>query len=210
MVDLKSMTPKERREYIWDYYKIHIIGGLIGILLIGSFIYGQVTRVETIFNLTLMGSASIEPKREELQKDITSLLISPTEKKKEAFISTMPIAGNLTSSDASNMQLIQKFMAQIAANELDLIVMDKNDFNKFSEEGIFSKLEDLTDFKSTEFKTQKLVKNSAGDSNYGVDVESNKKLEEIGFNTKDKVIAVIATSNRKDQAVKVLKWLLTE
>ena len=35
---LKDMPPKKKAEYIWEYYKFHIIGGIAAIILISIFI----------------------------------------------------------------------------------------------------------------------------------------------------------------------------
>ena len=52
MVDLKGMTKKAKIEYIWDYYKIHIIVTTLVLIGLVSFIHGQITKINYEFNLT--------------------------------------------------------------------------------------------------------------------------------------------------------------
>jgi hypothetical protein len=71
MVDLRSMSRKERIEYIWDYYKLHIISVIILIVFIASIIHGQLTKIEYVVNVTMIGNAVQESKRTELEKKFT-------------------------------------------------------------------------------------------------------------------------------------------
>ncbi|MGK0466111.1 hypothetical protein [Clostridium sp.] len=56
MVDLKSMSKKKKAEYIWDYYKVHIIGTIAIICIVGSLIHSQLTKIDYVFNLTVIGN----------------------------------------------------------------------------------------------------------------------------------------------------------
>lgn len=203
MADLKNMTFKEKREYIWDYYKIHIIAGIFLIAVIGSIIHDQVTKVDTIFNLTLVGNSINYEKSLELQNDITSLLTNNEDKKKQAFVGLTQVSGTLSSQDAINVQVMQKLMAQISVKEIDLIVMDKSDFDKFAVQGTFMSLDNLPELK--EFSDKKLFSDS-----FSLNVENNKKLKDIGFDTKNKVVGILANTQRKDYALKAIKWLVNE
>ena len=50
-VDLKTMTRKEKKDYIWYYYKSHMMMGLFAVVLVGSLIYDVMTKDKIIFSL---------------------------------------------------------------------------------------------------------------------------------------------------------------
>ena len=50
------MTIKQKAGYIWDYYKVHIIIGIIVIYAVTSFIHGKLTEKQTVFRLVMIDS----------------------------------------------------------------------------------------------------------------------------------------------------------
>ena len=85
MVDLKNMSKKKKAEYIWEYYKLHIIGVLVIIFIVGSLINSQITKVDYVFNLTMIGNMVDENKRIDFEKQLTSIVIKDGEKKNRLF-----------------------------------------------------------------------------------------------------------------------------
>ena len=69
------MSKKEKVEYIWEYYKLHIIGVLAITFMVGSLIYSQITKVDYVFNLTMIGNMVDGNKRTDLEKQLTSMVI---------------------------------------------------------------------------------------------------------------------------------------
>ena len=49
-VDFKSMTKQEKRDYIWYYYKNHMLIGLFSIVLIGSLVYDVASKNQIVFS----------------------------------------------------------------------------------------------------------------------------------------------------------------
>lgn len=41
---VKKMSPKEKRAYIWDYYKFYFLGALILIAVVGYYIHGAIVK----------------------------------------------------------------------------------------------------------------------------------------------------------------------
>lgn len=206
MVDFKSMTRKERAEYIWDYYKLHIIGGFLVLFFIISFIHGQVTKVDYVANLTILSAVGNEAKLTEAENTITSLVVKDGDKKKQAMIDTIPIV------DVKNPepQMLQKFMVKMAAREIDAIVLDKEMFDDLLRQSAFLKLDDVKEINLQNIKGTK-VEGTSGDGSkgvYGISAEGNSILEGMGVNTKNKVIAIMSNTDRMDAAVTIFKWLV--
>lgn len=52
----KELTTKEKIEYIWDYYHLHILGALFGALLLTMFIYSWVTEKEATLSVVMINT----------------------------------------------------------------------------------------------------------------------------------------------------------
>ena len=50
------MSKKKKIEYIWDYYKIHIIATLTVLCIIFSIIHSQITKTNYVFSMTMIGN----------------------------------------------------------------------------------------------------------------------------------------------------------
>ena len=201
MSKFKDMSFNKKIEYIWDYYKIHIIAGLSIAILMGYFIYSQVTQINYIFNFTVVGNMQVE-KNESFQKELTKLLVN-NQNKDQTMVNVIP------SNINQDPMIIQKLMAQLTANEIDLILLNKVDFNKFVKEGMFKKLDEVKDLELSSIKYEKVKAEGSNTTGiYAISVEKNDILEAHGIDTKDKVVCIAASTKKEDKAVIVLKWLL--
>ena len=54
---LANKTFKEKLDYIWTYYKLHILSILILIFFVGSYISSQINRQEVYCNITYVGNS---------------------------------------------------------------------------------------------------------------------------------------------------------
>ncbi|MBL4936227.1 hypothetical protein JK636_10695 [Clostridium sp. YIM B02515] len=203
MVDLKKMSRKEKIEYIWDYYKIHIIATMIAILAVSSFIYSYVTKVEYVFNLTILCNDMDENARVNLEKQITNYVVGKGEKRKQAAVEVMPITDTGNSSPMT-AQYMQKFMVKLAAGEIDLVIFDRSMLETYTKQEALVKLDDIVNDKSV----QGVSDNTKGV--YAVEADNIKILKDVGFNTKDKLVGIISSGKQKEKAVSVLKWMINK
>lgn len=203
MVDLKKMSRKEKIEYIWDYYKIHIIATLIAIVAVSSFVYSYVTKVEYVFNLTILCNDMDENARVNLEKQITNYVVGKGEKRKRAAVEVMPITDTGNSSPMT-AQYMQKFMVKLAAGEINLVIFDRSMLETYTKQEALVKLDDIVNDKSV----QGVSDNTKGV--YAVEADNIKILKDVGFNTKDKLVGIISSGKQKEKAVSVLKWMVNK
>jgi hypothetical protein len=204
MVGLKSMSRKEKIQYIWDYYKLHIISVIIVIAVIASFIHGQLTKIDYVVNVTIIGNAINESKKEEVEKKFTSLVVKEGERRKQALIDVIA-----TDKSELSYEMMQKFVVRIAAGEIDVVILDKGFFDSFVKQDMFIPLESISKINLSDIKQNKIeASGSTNKAVYAISVEGNKELEAIGYNTKNKVLGIIASSKNKDNGIKVFKDIL--
>jgi hypothetical protein len=199
MADLKSMSRKEKLQYIWDYYKLHIIGMTVLAAFVVSFIYGQVTKISYVGNVAILGDVLEDSKRVKLEKIITGLVVKEGEKRKQAFVEAYSMG-----KDQIGAQMMQKFMIKIAAGDIDVIVLDKELFEELVKQEIFLSIEKA---KLEDSKLNKIELSLEGATNQvlAVSAEGSRLLESIGLDTRNKIIAMPRSSINKENGMKIFQ-----
>jgi hypothetical protein len=203
---IKDLPFKEKLENIWYYYKWHILAGafavFIAAVLIGSFL----SREEYVFNISIVGYFDNSRKEEvsNFQNDITKLVAPGSDKRTSALVELYRLKDASGKSKDLEPADVEKLTVKIAAKEVDILIINKDDFNNYMNQDTFLKLDDLKLDKDN--KAYKLVKSNS--SVYGISVEGNKLLDKIGYDTKDKVLGVLINTKNKESSEKVINWIL--
>ncbi|SNX55267.1 hypothetical protein [Thermoanaerobacterium sp. RBIITD] len=82
---MKNMTFKEKAEYIWDYYKIHIIVGAVLIAIITSFVNSTINNKDYVFDFSIIGTSINFDKEMNFQNTVTKELLGTDKGKKQAI-----------------------------------------------------------------------------------------------------------------------------
>ncbi|MFL0268912.1 hypothetical protein [Candidatus Clostridium radicumherbarum] len=206
MGKIKNLPPKENLENIWYYYKWHIFACIFAVLAAVVLIGSYLTREKYIINLSMVGYFDNSRSQEvsNFQNDITKLLVPEANKRTSALVElyrSKDSSGKLKELEPAD---VEKLSVKIAAKEVDILIMNKDDFNNYMNEDTFLKLDDLKLDNAN--KAYKLVR--ANSSVYGISVEGNKLLDKIGYDTKDKVIGIVVNTKNKESSEKVINWIL--
>lgn len=212
MIDLKNMTRKKKAEYIWEYYKLHIIGTLAVICIIISTIHAQITKPDYVFTLTMLGNIVDTNKTTNLETLLTKVVVKDGSSRKQARVETLPLDGSNNADSQISSQYMQKFSAQISVGELDVVVLNKTMFKTFSKDDIFLRLDNISGLNLASLKgeTIKTIGSDKKNAVYAIDAKDIAVLKNIGFDTKDKVIGIIRSTKQKYNSILVLKWLLSK
>lgn len=206
---VKSMSFKEKRAYIWDYYKIHIFAILIVIALIASFIYSMSTKQQEYYNITYVGNYISENNLSSMKNNINKAILNNDNKK----IITLDSVFTDKQSLSSNPQALEKLAAKITAKDIDIAIVNRKFFESYFSSGIFFNLQSLNGFSSLSKENYKfLTKTNSSNrlGTYGIYVEKSSILNKLSSNSYDNILVVISTSERKNKAIKFLKVLLTK
>ncbi|SFE62707.1 extracellular solute-binding protein [Thermoanaerobacter thermohydrosulfuricus] len=207
----RNMATKEKVEYIWDYYKVHIITGILVIYLLGAFTSSVLNRKEYVLNIAFVGKYMDFDRLNEFSKEVTKELIGDPSGKKQASIDFYGLVknpnGNFTLDPAST----QKLMARMGAQDIDVIILDKNNFDILASQGAFLRLDEIKELNLSGLNVAKVEEpsNEVKPGAYGIYVRwNNKYLKNLGYDYNDKIIAIMANGQHKDLAIKFVKWLL--
>lgn len=134
---LKNKPLKDKWNYFWYYYKLHVIA-IASVIILGSvLIHDIVTSKEVLFHATFINSFSMEDTTE-FMEDFASYTDIDTEEYTVFLDTTLQLS--LDSYDSNSMASIQKLMAMASAGEIDVFVSDRNIFARYASNEMFSDL----------------------------------------------------------------------
>jgi len=178
---LAPMSPKERIAYIWDYYKFHIIGTIVAIILLISLVSSIGGKKEVVLNMTIIGQGVNTEGVVQLQEQLTNKIVQD---KADEEVSVQHLTYNKSSMDEASRAGIQKMAAEISLGSIDLMIVDKELFEEISSQNA---LLALNDFKGT----NKLL--PSDEKVYGMSTSDIKLLAPLALD-ENKVLCVPSTA----------------
>lgn len=207
-IKLKEMTMKKRCSYFWDYYRYHVIGACLILVLMGTVIREVANQSTILLNVVISEMINGRTDVTELEQQLTQLVKSEAEENETIRIYTYPF-NNIESSSSDLTQVyLEKFVAQVAISELDVFILEENDFSYFYEQGLFKPLDELLQEVEGIDSSDYLL--AEDDHVYAIRLEGNKLLEAKGIETKNKVVTVLSNSLRQEESADLILALLNK
>ena len=201
---LENKSFKEKLDYIWCYYKIHILAILVLLFFVVSFISAQISKKDTYCNITYIGN-SIDVQELVPVKDKLNDIVLNNDK--HTVINFDSIFTDEKSS--GKLAMDQKLQVNIAAKQIDIALVNKEFFEKNLPYDMFLNLESLNGFSTLPLSKHELIKKVDGNSGtYGISVKNSSILNDIHFDNDDNILVVISNTEHNDAVVNVLKTLL--
>lgn len=200
----KSLSTKKKFEFIYDYYKLPIISVLLGILIITYITYSIYTKQDTYCNITYYNSNINTDELYNLKDTLNETILSDN---KKSTIMIDSIFVDASSNYGDDPTSTQNFAVKLAANEIDILIVNKNYFSHLATNDMLLDLNSLTGFSSLGFDEDSLIssKNSSGkEILYGIKVDNLNLLNTINFNSDDTILAIAISSQRTEETLKVL------
>ncbi len=207
-IKLKEMTMKKRCSYFWDYYRYHVIGACLILVLMGTVIREVANQSTILLNVVISEMINERTDVTELEQQLTQLVKSEAEENETIRIYAYPF-NNIESSFSDLTQVyLEKFVAQVAISELDVFILEENDFSYFYEQGLFKPLDELLQEVEGIDSSDYLL--AEDDHVYAIRLEGNKLLEAKGIETKNKVVTVLSNSLRQEESADLILALLNK
>lgn len=228
---LNHLHGKKKIQYIWDYYKLPVVICLIFLYIISAAIYGRISQKETLLYTALVNISAGGQLTDELSSgflDFLDVSSSKTELKLYTglYLTDNPDNPNHEYTYASRIKIV----ASIDDEQLDVVLMNKEAFDAFSQNGYLCNIEELlrgTDTGAAEEWEPYLVNNTVILEDNADDVLSDSSLsyqavtddfpmgllisqkglfKKAGFDD-DVYLGVIKNSPRMDMAAEYIKYL---
>ncbi len=218
----RQLHGRQKIQYVWDYYKFPIAVCLIFLYIIGYMIYGHFSQKDTLLYTALI-NVSVD---EQLSAQLSDGFIEYTDTDASKndiqlytglYLTDNPNNPNHEYAYASRM----KILASIDGEELDVVLMNKEAFDLFSQNEYLCNLEKLFRdsypdvFKKVEpylvTSTEMPENNPEDNPEYptGLDMSQKGIFRQAGF--QDTVyLGIIKNSPRMDRAVEYIKYLYSE
>lgn len=137
--DLRAMTPKQRIEHIWYYFKWHIIIFLGCIIAAASLISSMLAQKESVLGGGFINISVSESGVEYLADEYLQVM-EYNAKKQEVFLYDSGMTGMSADQMMQNPNLTISFMTMIGAKKFDYLLMDEVALNHYKEQGLFMDL----------------------------------------------------------------------
>ena len=207
-IKLKEMTMKKRCSYFWDYYRYHVIGAFLILVLMGTVIQEVANQSTILLNVVISEMINERTDVTELEQQLTQIVKSEAEENETIRIYAYPF-NNIESSFSDLTQVyLEKFVAQVAISELDVFILEENDFSYFYEQGLFKPLDELLQEVEGMDSSDYLLADE--DHVYAIRLDGNKLLEDKGIETKNKVVTVLSNSLRQEESADLILALLNK
>lgn len=141
---LARLHGKQKIQYIWDYYKLPIVIGLILLYIVGYTVYGHISKKEVLLYTGLVNLSAGEQLTDELNGGFLDFLEADAAKAEVDLYTGLYLTDDPDDPDheyayASRIKLI----AAIDGEQLDVVLMNREAFDAFSQNGYLLNMEEL-------------------------------------------------------------------
>ena len=140
----RKMSLADKADYIFTYYRLPIVVGLVLLYFVGYTVYRQVTKKDVVLYTALMNISVGEDFESQLNEEFISAAGGETKKTevylyRGIYLSDNPTAENHQYAYASKLKLL----ASIEAKRLDVVLMNQEAYDIYSRNGYLLDLHDL-------------------------------------------------------------------
>lgn len=231
--NLKTLKGKAKLQYIWDYYKLPLIVLAILLYIFGYILYNHFTEKERILYTALVNVNAGETLTKGLCNDfLDSLNLNPSQNQLELYTGLYLTDNDQNAYHQYTYASRIKILAMIDGKLLDVVLMNKEAFDAFSQNGYLYDLAEFlpqADINLYESIQSDLVANLiilednaiehqldtslsyeavTEEHYYGIDLSHTPLIKNARF-AEPVYLGIIANSPRTDIAVAYIKYLFT-
>ena len=208
---LKEMNFREKREYIWEYYKIHIVVGILALILIGSLINTWFINPPKDCVLFIAWSSGFETDEHmDALSKIFEEKISDNPDRETVIISSFIAPPD---DPSMIMAAANRLIAMLSAGEIDVFILDRQGIDEYAnaefivpadgllqeiknlDENVYNKIIDKT---VTSWKRED--GNPVSEHIYGIELTDCPLFEGLGFYEQELFFCVSVTMKEMENA----------
>ena len=140
----KSLNGRDKVRYIWDYYKLPIAVFLILAYIVGYNIYGKVTHKDVVLYTGLVNVTAGDDLLNDLDGGFLTDTGTDTAKNRMQLYTGLYLTADENSPYYEYVYASRvKILATIDGEQLDVVLMDREAFDAFAQEGYLINMEDF-------------------------------------------------------------------
>ena len=208
-VNLKELPTKKRISYIWDYYKLWIIGGLFALYTLISGIYQYATAKECLLQL-IMVNAKISINETIFAEDY---LVAAGFDLEEYELNASSIELKMTpESYQQDYYTMQSMIARLTSGDIDIFAASASIFAPYAAEGYLMNLKEIfTESELSEYEAYIVyTTDSKTNETYpcAFDFSQNKWIKQHGYYSDSCQFGILYNSSNIEQAKDFLLYIL--
>ena len=212
---LKNMSLKNRAWYIWEYYKIPIIGIVTAVVLLSSIGFSMYqNRFDTALSCVILNSlpTTEQPSVEKyLDQDFRLYAKLPEDEKISVDYSM-----NITFEEASMSEFtyaeLAKLTAMISSKELDVMIGKPEVIDHYGAMGGFLNLEECLPpdlYETVKDRLYTVQNQETGEAVFcGLLLDEEDFASKTGLSMEKPILCVMKNSTHTDTAVKLIRYML--
>lgn len=212
---LKNMSLKNRAWYIWEYYKIPIIGIVTAVVLLSSIGFSMYqNRFDTALSCVILNSlpTTEQPSVEKyLDQDFRLYAKLPEDEKISVDYSM-----NITFEEASMSEFtyaeLAKLTAMISSKELDVMIGKPEVIDHYGAMGGFLNLEECLPpdlYEAVKDRLYTVQNQETGEAVFcGLLLDEEDFAGKTGLSMEKPILCVMKNSTHTDTAVKLIRYML--
>lgn len=209
---LKAMSKQDRRWYIWNYYKFHMLVAVaaIGILwIIGTSLYQQTFKT-ALYCMYLNTYTETELNTAPLEQGFAEYM--ELGKKQPIITESAQISYGENATELSYVSMT-KVTALVAAKELDIIIGDEENMAHYTTMDGMADLEAELPEDTLNLVRDRLIYSTGTDGAqhaYGLSLEGTWFAEESGLSQDPPILGMVSNSTRKDNVTSLLHYIFAQ
>ena len=213
---LREMSFKDKRQYIWEYYKLHLLGFAVAAFVLGSIInnvFINPPKYEYLY-IAWAGIPAMPWILDELSQGLTVIVEDP--ERQTVFISDYSETGN----PQMDMAVMTRFMALLQTASIDAFITTGGGIEELAEEGFIRPVHDILDAFAAINPTMEIGDRFLSIYHHpwyseepvsdvlGISLAGSPFIEYFGISTDDMYLAVIGNATRFENIAKALEVFL--
>lgn len=208
--DFKAMSTSKKLGYVWDYYRFHIVGIIILVIVFGSIIHHYATLKDSVLNMLFLNAST--PLEETSAFDDFLLEQGYDLKEQEILVTTSLSFALEEASYQADYYSLQTLTALFAAGDLDVFASPYQIYNDFASAGYVADLrtifteEELSSYEDIIIYTTLTETGETFPSAFNL--EGNRWIEASGYYEDGCYFAVTANTDNPDLTKAFILYVL--
>lgn len=197
----KKMSRQEKFAYFNDYYRNKVIIGIIVLGFVVSFLYTVLApRPDVVVSIAVVNDYWSDVKTDEVRKEMTELLGLYEGKQEIQIDDSYYLKESGMGNEIANTQ---RLVAKITAEDINVIVADKEKFEEFAKSGTFMKVSEV--IHDTGSYGDRLTSDG-----YGISLKGSRLLKEFDSTQEEMILGIVANADEEDYEYisKIVNYIL--
>lgn len=205
---LRTLTREQKKQFIWDYYKLPIIVAASAVFLVLLTLVTNIGRGDTVLYAVLI-NADDSGDGEVFARLLTQSGVDMTGRRVDV---NAGYSLNMEGSEASDANTVQVLAALFGIGDLDLFAADERVFASYAAQGAFVDIALFVDADVLSAHADDLYTYEDSYGNRilgGIWLREGSPLHEAGYYTGDVLLGAAARAEHLDEALAIIKMVLS-